>query len=62
MQMFGRGKLWQIWQIVGGSPNLTIQILKMLHEIPVNKVSKQAGIHPSFTCQKFSLPNIHTMQ
>ena len=25
-QIFGEGKPWRIWKIIGGSPNFTIQI------------------------------------
>ena len=50
---FGGGKPWQIWQIIGGSPNFTILIFAMSHDM--NKESKQAGIQQSFTCLTFAL-------
>ena len=34
---------WYIWHITGCSPNCTIQVLKMSHDI--NKESKQTEIH-----------------
>ena len=52
-QIFGRGKPWQM---TGGLPNFTIQILAMF--CAINKESKQTGIHQSFTRQKF-LMEIH---
>ena len=54
-QLFGGGNPWRIWQITGGSLNLTIQILTMSCDI--HKESKKAGIHYSFTRQKFLMRN-----
>ena len=56
MQSFGRGKPWWIWQIIGGLPNFTVQILTMSRDI--NKESKQTGICQSFIGQKFLMENL----
>ena len=56
MQSFGRGKPWWIYQITGGLPNFTVQILTMSHDI--NKESKQIGICQSFIRQKFLMENL----
>ena len=54
--MLCRGKSWQIWQITGSWPNFIDQILTMSRYI--SKESKQAGIHQSFTSQKFLKSNL----
>ena len=44
---FGGGKPWWIWRITGGSPNFTIQILIMSHDI--NNESRKTGIRQFYS-------------
>ena len=49
---FGGGKPWWIWQIIGGLPTFTVQILTMSHDI--NKANEQE-LAKVFLHQTFAL-------
>ena len=54
-QMFCGRKPWWIWQITGGSPNFTIQILIMSHNINLKKQTSRNL--PKFMHQNFLMRN-----